>query len=77
MLSDDEIDSKFKANKNKKLVFLTKNPFLYKGHLFLGCNGWWDFNETTETWTQNEFFGKKHPWDMLHDGEVIPGLKLV
>lgn len=52
LLSDDEIDTKFKENKNKKLVFLTKNPFLYKGHLFLGCNGWWDFNES-------QFFMKK------------------
>ena len=54
----------------------TESP-LYRTHIMLGFSCWWDFNETTETWTQNEFFGKKHPWDMLNDGEVIPGLKLV
>ena len=50
---------------------------LYRTHIMLGFSCWWDFDEATETWTQNEFFGKKHPWDMLNDGEVIPGLKLV
>lgn len=45
-------------------------------HLMLGFSCWWDFNEETGEWSQNEFFGKKHPKDMLIDGDVIPGLKL-
>lgn len=45
-------------------------------HLMLGFSCWWDFDEATGNWSQNEFFGKKHPLDMLADGDVIPGLKL-
>ncbi|CAB4241679.1 hypothetical protein UFOVP71_217 [uncultured Caudovirales phage] len=46
-------------------------------HLMLGFSCWWDFDESTGNWKQNEFFGKKHPKDMLIDGDVIPGLTLV
>lgn len=45
-------------------------------HLMLGFSCWWDFDEQTRTWSQNEFFNKKHPLDMLVDGDVIPGLQL-
>jgi hypothetical protein len=53
----------------------TAEPFS-RIHLMLGFSCWWDFNEETGKWSQNEFFGKKHPKDMLIDGDVIPGLKL-
>lgn len=46
-------------------------------HIMLGIAPWWDFDEATQTWTQNEFFGKKHPWDMLCDGDIIAGAKLI
>lgn len=45
-------------------------------HLMLGFSCWWDFDEATGDWTRNEFFNKKHPLDMLVDGDVIPGLQL-
>jgi hypothetical protein len=45
-------------------------------HLMLGFSCWWDFDEATGNWKQNEFFNKKHPKDMLIEGDVIPGLKL-
>jgi hypothetical protein len=45
-------------------------------HLMLGFSCWWDFDEATGTWSQNEFFNQKHPLDMLVDGDVIPGLQL-
>lgn len=46
-------------------------------HLMLGFSCWWDFDETTGDWKQNEFFGKKHPKDMLIDGDVIPNIRLL
>jgi len=46
-------------------------------HLMLGFSCWWDFDHKTQTWTSNEFAGKKHPIDMLVDGDVIPGIKLL
>ncbi len=54
----------------------TAEPF-YRTHIMLGLAPWWDFDEATGTWTQNEFHGKKHPWDMLVDGDIIPGFKLI
>jgi len=53
-----------------------EEPF-FRTHIMLGVAPWFDFNEETQTWTQNEFYEKKHPWDMLCDGDIIPGAKLV
>lgn len=44
-------------------------------HLMLGFSCWWDFNEQNGSWSTNEFAGKKHPMDMLYDGDIIPGIK--
>ena len=46
-------------------------------HLMLGFSCWWDFNEETKSWSTNEFAGKKHPVDMLVDGDIINGIKLL
>lgn len=46
-------------------------------HLMLGFSCWWDYDETANTWSTNEFSGKKHPMDMLVDGDIIPGIKLL
>jgi hypothetical protein len=46
-------------------------------HLMLGFSCWWDFNEATQSWASNKFTGRKHPLDMLVDGDVIPGLQLI
>jgi hypothetical protein len=46
-------------------------------HLMLGFSCWWDFDEKTNSWSTNEFAGKKHPVDMLVDGDIISGLKLL
>jgi hypothetical protein len=55
---------------------VTPEPF-YRTHIMLGIAPWWDFDEETHTWTKNEFHGRKHPLDMLVDGDVIPGFKLI
>jgi hypothetical protein len=54
----------------------TEQP-IRRTHIMLGIAPWWDFNETTQVWTQNEFFGVKHPWDMLVDGDIISGARLI
>ncbi len=55
---------------------ITDQPVL-RTHIMLGFSCWWDFDERTDTWRQNEFFGRKHPQDMLVDGDVIPNLQLI
>lgn len=46
-------------------------------HLMLGFSCWWDFDEGSGSWTSNEFAGKKHPMDMLFDGDVIEGINFI
>lgn len=46
-------------------------------HLMLGFSPWWDYNEEQRIWTSNKFSGVKHPLDMLADGDIIEGIKLV
>jgi len=43
-------------------------------HLVLAYSPWWDYNLEEDTWTTNEFFGKKHPMQMVMDGDVLSGL---
>lgn len=57
-------------------AYATEKASKHRIHLMLGFSCWWDFDEATGNWSQNEFFGKKHPKDMLVDGDVIPGLQL-
>ena len=35
-----------------------------------------DWNEEEQCWQQNEFYGEKHPVDMVIDGDAIDGLKI-
>ena len=39
--------------------------------IVLGFSSWFDFDEAKDEWIPNEFFGKKHPLQMLIDGDVI------
>ena len=36
-----------------------------------GVSPWFDYDASTDSWTPNEFFGKKHPLQMLLDGDVL------
>lgn len=36
-----------------------------------GVSPWFDYNPSTDSWSPNEFFGKKHPLQMLVDGDVL------
>lgn len=57
-------------------VFNTKLSDTRRIHLVLGFSPWWDYNEEDQSWTQNEFYGVKHPFDMLVDGDIMEGLTL-
>ena len=46
-------------------------------HIMLGFSCWWDFNEKKGNWTANKFAGKKHPMDMLFDGDIIEGIEFL
>jgi hypothetical protein len=45
-------------------------------HLVLGFSPWWEYLPDEQAWVQNEFYGEKHPFDMLVDGDIFEGLTL-
>jgi hypothetical protein len=45
-------------------------------HFVLGYSPWWDYIPEEQAWVQNEFYGNKHPFDMITDGDVFEGLTL-
>lgn len=57
-------------------VFNTKENNTRRIHFVLGFSPWWDYLPEEEAWVQNEFYGVKHPFDMLYDGDVFSGLTL-
>jgi len=45
-------------------------------HFVLGFSPWWNYDQDEQCWYQNEFYGVKHPFDMLVDGDIFDGIKL-
>ena len=44
-------------------------------HLVLALVPWFDYVPENDCWIVNEFFGMKHPFDMINDGDFFPGLR--
>jgi hypothetical protein len=43
-------------------------------HLVLGTIPWFDFDQDSQTYYANEFYGEMHPFDMLANGHVISNI---
>jgi hypothetical protein len=57
-------------------VFNSAQNEVRRIHLVLGFSPWWNYNAEDESWSQNEFYGVKHPYDMLADCDVMDELTL-
>lgn len=44
-------------------------------HLVLGFSPWFNHDPVEDVWYANEFYGKKHPFDMIVDGDILEGLE--
>lgn len=44
-------------------------------HLVFGFSPWWDYLPDENAWVKNEFYGKKHPYDMMIDGDIFYGFR--
>ena len=44
-------------------------------HLVLGFAPWFDYIAAEEAWIANEFFGRLHPFDMVAEGLLNPGIR--
>lgn len=53
-----------------------KAPGITRTNFVLAVNPWFDYDSNENCWVQNEFFGEKHPVDMVLDGDVIEGISL-
>lgn len=56
-------------------VFASQNEDSERIHLVFGFSPWWDYLPEEQAWVQNEFYGKKHPFDMMIDGDIFEGLE--
>lgn len=46
-------------------------------NLVIGSSPWFDYNEEQNAYVSNEFYGEMHPFDMLVNGHIIDGIKLI
>jgi hypothetical protein len=56
-------------------VYCSGPTKLERIHLVLGVAPWFDYSADDESWHANEFFGRKHPFDLLQDGLIHPLLR--
>lgn len=45
-------------------------------HMVLGFSPWFDYLPQENAWIENEFYGKLHPFDMLAEGHIFPGIAI-
>jgi hypothetical protein len=53
-----------------------KAPGITRTNFVLAVNPWFDYIADERCWVKNEFFGEKHPIDMVINGDVIEGLNI-
>lgn len=46
-------------------------PSYDRAAIVLGVSPWFDYDADADEWRPNEFFGRKHPLQMLLDGDVL------
>jgi hypothetical protein len=56
-------------------VFSTEVNDCRRIHLVLGFSPWFNYDPIEDVWYTNDFYGKKHPFDMLVDGDIFDGLE--
>lgn len=52
-------------------VYAEKKSVGQRVHLVLALSPWLDYDCINDCWVTNEFFGEKHPFDMLNDGDIF------
>lgn len=58
-------------------VFNTKKSNFRRINLVLGFSPWWDYLTEERAWIKNKFYGEKHPFDMLIDGDIFSDLEFL
>ncbi len=53
-------------------IFVKQPEPIRRIHVVFDVVPWLDYDASTDAWTPNEFWGKKHPYDMIADGDFGP-----
>jgi hypothetical protein len=57
-----------------RVMCIKKSP-IYRANMVIGLSPWLSYNKEERYWYTNEFFGKKHPFDIIIDGHVTDKIK--
>lgn len=58
-------------------VMCVKPSKIYRANMVIGLSPWLTYNKEEKYWYLNEFFGKKHPFDIIVDGHVTNKIKFL
>jgi hypothetical protein len=57
-------------------VFARGHTKTMRIHLVLGFSPWFDYDPERDEWSENDYFGRIHPFDMIAEGILSPHLQL-
>jgi hypothetical protein len=46
-------------------------------NLVIGSSPWFDYDHESDSYISNEFYGEMHPFDMLVNGHILKGIKII
>lgn len=58
-------------------VMCVKPSENYRANMVIGLSPWLTYNKEERYWYPNEFFGKKHPFDIIIDGHVTDKIRFL
>lgn len=58
-------------------VMCVRHSSIDRANLVLGLSPWLAYNKEERYWYTNQFFGKKHPFDIFVEGHVTDKIKLI
>jgi hypothetical protein len=58
-------------------VMCIKQSPINRANMVIGLSPWLSYNKEERYWYPNEFFGKKHPFDIIIDGHVTDKIKFL
>jgi hypothetical protein len=59
-----------------RVMCVKKSPN-YRANMVIGLSPWLTYNKEERYWYANEFFGKKHPFDIIIDGHVTDKIEFL
>jgi hypothetical protein len=58
-------------------VMCVRPSEIYRANMVIGLSPWLSYNKEERYWYPNEFFGKKHPFDIIVDGHVTDKIRFL